>query len=239
MALTSQRGAPRWARHQGAGGSCVAFRREGLHLGPGASLHLKMLLPGRPGGQAGRRGLRVETAWLAEAALAPGHWWQCSSENVFSCLSTVPANSPLPPNITSPCLALSGGGESLSTDVMLRSGRPWRSLGSAAWGRAALEGAALLCRALFFFHVGEKNPGVSHSTDPKGQIFAVCPAFSISGGGGGNAWLLGRTREAPAGRGTGHHPSASPKALQPGPRSVMGDHRQVSWRLEETHRRAA
>lgn len=75
----------------------MAFRREGLHLGPGASLHLKMLLPGRPGGQAGRRGLRVETAWLAEAALAPGHWWQCSSENVFSCLSTVPTNSPLPP----------------------------------------------------------------------------------------------------------------------------------------------
>lgn len=52
----------------------------------------------------------METAWLAEAALAPGHWWQCSSENVFSCLSIVPINTPLPPqNITSLCLALSGG----------------------------------------------------------------------------------------------------------------------------------
>lgn len=37
----------------------------------------------------------METARLAELALALSHWWQCSSEYVFSCLSTVPTNTPL------------------------------------------------------------------------------------------------------------------------------------------------
>lgn len=121
-----------------------------------------------------------------------------------------PCQNPSPPqNITSPCFALSGHGESLSTDVILRVVGP---LGKPASRprRAALEGAALLCRALYFFHVGEKNPDFSYSTDPKGQIFAVCPAFSISGRGGGNSWLLGRTMEDPAGRSAGLHSSSLP-----------------------------
>lgn len=54
-------------------------------------------------GQAG--GALGEAAWLAERALAPGHWWQRSSANVFSCLSTVSTNtlSPTKHNIIMFC----------------------------------------------------------------------------------------------------------------------------------------
>lgn len=164
-------------------------------------MHQKRWLSGRPGRQAGRRGLRLETAWLAALALAPSHWWQCSSENVFSCVSTVPPNTPLPAkhNITMFCFEW--GWCVFANRCNSQIGGALENLKPAsAQGRAALNGAALLCRVLYFFHAGEKNPDSSHFTDPKRQIFAVCPAFSISGRGEGFSWLPEGRREDPAGR---------------------------------------
>lgn len=80
----------------GAGGSCVPLRCERGWTRSWALLASKdaaaweARLPAS--GQVGRRRLRVETAWLAERALAPGHWWQRALADLFSCLSIVPAN---------------------------------------------------------------------------------------------------------------------------------------------------
>lgn len=69
MAQTSQWEAPRWACHQGAGGSCVPLGYEkGYTWGqvPACTEGCGCLGGLARGRQAGGRGPGVETAWLAE-----------------------------------------------------------------------------------------------------------------------------------------------------------------------------
>lgn len=70
MAQTSQWEAPRWACHQGAGGSCVPLRYEKGYTWGQVWPALKDVAAWEAwpeaGRQAGGRGPGVETAWLAE-----------------------------------------------------------------------------------------------------------------------------------------------------------------------------